>query len=797
MAEPFDALGERRVAVAAAIVDIGSFVAAAGVEIALEDVGREIVVARDRGTRVRSSAERYSSRRFLPGRGLGSLPIACPPQAHYADGKICRNPRMVTAAALHRAKLRYGRDEPAAGVPHDFQPRPHPHHPCRQPAAQREAERPSGRAGGRQEPRSESCSPTRWTRRCGTSSQKQMEAGIDVGNDGEQRRIGFQTYVPQRMSGFAGVSKRRRGREFEEFPELLSYLMRRFPNPPKSQQGAPEAQAEIKYRDLKPITDETTGFNKIADELHAFSERFMTAASPGIISTTMLNAHYASHDAYLDALAREMSNEYQAIHKAGLVLQIDAPDLAMDRTMMYRDLSDADFVKRCERHVAAINKGIEGIPRDRVRLHICYGNWEGPHIHDIALEKILPALYQAKVGALSIEFSNPRHAHEYSALKRVPFPKDMILIPGVVETTIEFRRASRSGGAAHRGGGGDHRRPRARRRLDRLRLRHLHAARMGHRAGGVAQAQGDPRRRRHRFGPAVGKEDGSVSELVLYDFGNSVCCQKVRITLRAKGLEWKAIPVESVHGGAIRSEISQAQSQGRGADAGSRRQAGDRVDADLRIYRRRRFRRRRGSFPPIRGGRAACGCGARWSTRACSTASPKSASRPCSASACAPCRKKSGRSGFATSAIRAAPIASSRLTSTACSRRSWCTRSRPTSARSRCWRRRSPRTAGRGFSARDPSLADINLMPFAARLDYLGLLDLWTEGRPQRAGTGGSAPARGRISSPGCTILISEAEFAEMRTHGPKIRDGVAAHLAALRPKRAAARAPLSIFHSI
>src|ERR1700724_1166819 len=149
---------------------------------------------------------------------------------------------------------------------------------------------------------------------------KEMEAGHDIGNDGGQRRIGFQTYVPQRMSGFAGVSKRRRGKEFEEFPELLSYLMRRFPNPPKSQQGAPEAQSEIKYKDLKPITDETAGFNTIADELHAFSERFMTAPSPGIISTTMLHAHYESHDAYLDAIAREMKTEYQAIHKAGLVL---------------------------------------------------------------------------------------------------------------------------------------------------------------------------------------------------------------------------------------------------------------------------------------------------------------------------------------------------------------------------------------------------------------------------------------------------------------------------------------------
>ena len=133
-----------------------------------------------------------------------------------------------------------------------------------------------------------------------------------------------------------------------------------------------------------------------------------------------------------------MSKEYQAVHKAGLILQIDAPDLAMDRTMMYRDLSDSDFVKRCERHVAAINKGIEGIPRERVRLHVCYGNWEGPHIHDIPLEKILPALYTANVGALSIEFSNPRHAHEYAALKKHPLPPHMLLIPGVVETTSNF-----------------------------------------------------------------------------------------------------------------------------------------------------------------------------------------------------------------------------------------------------------------------------------------------------------------------------------------------------------------------
>ncbi len=266
---------------------------------------------------------------------------------------------------------------------------------------------------------------------------KQKEAGIDSGNDGEQQRVGFQTYVPQRMSGFGGESKRRRGREFEEFPELVSYLLQRFPNVSR-QQNAPQAIGELHYHDTSRIEGEIARFKRIAGEGKPFAEMFMTAPSPGIIASTMLNAFYATNEAYLDALAREMANEYMAIHRAGLVLQIDAPDLAMDRTMFYRDGSDADFVKAVELHVAMINKGIAGIPPDRVRLHVCYGNWEGPHIHDIALDKILPALYQAKVGALSIEFSNPRHAHEYAALKRVPFPKDMILIPGVVESTSNF-----------------------------------------------------------------------------------------------------------------------------------------------------------------------------------------------------------------------------------------------------------------------------------------------------------------------------------------------------------------------
>jgi 5-methyltetrahydropteroyltriglutamate--homocysteine methyltransferase len=138
------------------------------------------------------------------------------------------------------------------------------------------------------------------------------------------------------------------------------------------------------------------------------------------------------------ALAREMRPEYLAIHEAGLILQIDAPDLAMERTMTFQDQSEAQFVKTCELHVAAINKALEGIPRDRVRLHCCWGNWEGPHIHDIGLAPILPVLYQTNAGALTIEFANPRHQHEYEAIRANSLPKDWLLIPGVIDTTTNF-----------------------------------------------------------------------------------------------------------------------------------------------------------------------------------------------------------------------------------------------------------------------------------------------------------------------------------------------------------------------
>ncbi|MBV9259965.1 MAG: cobalamin-independent methionine synthase II family protein [Pseudolabrys sp.] len=264
---------------------------------------------------------------------------------------------------------------------------------------------------------------------------RQKAAGIDIGNDGEQQRVGFQTYVPQRMSGFAGESKRPMGRDLVEFPELIEVQKRRFPRRGKGQ-NAPEAQAELKYLDLGPVKEDIARFKKAAQG--QFAETFMTAPSPGIIATTMLNAYYDSYGSYLAAIAREMANEYKAIHDGGSLLQIDAPDLAMARVINFQDKSDTEFQKICEMQVDAINRGIAGIPRDRVRLHVCWGNWEGPHLFDISLSKVLAIFLKANVGALSIEFANPRHAHEYPTLGHVGFPKDMLLIPGVIETTSNF-----------------------------------------------------------------------------------------------------------------------------------------------------------------------------------------------------------------------------------------------------------------------------------------------------------------------------------------------------------------------
>lgn len=263
---------------------------------------------------------------------------------------------------------------------------------------------------------------------------KQVAAGVDVGNDGEQSRVGFQTYVPRCLCGFGGESKRPPARDQIEFPSYGRQMALRFPHTARAM-NAPAALSEVRYVNSAPIVEDAARLKRLGGR---FRECFMTAPSPGIVATTMLNQHYDSHEAYLMALAKALANEYRAIHDAGLILQIDAPDLAMERHRFFDDLNEADFLRQLELHVAAINLGIEGIPRDRVRLHVCWGNNDGPHIYDIAMATILPALYRANVGALSIEFANPRHQHEYDALRDNPLPAHMLLMPGVLDTTTNF-----------------------------------------------------------------------------------------------------------------------------------------------------------------------------------------------------------------------------------------------------------------------------------------------------------------------------------------------------------------------
>lgn len=262
----------------------------------------------------------------------------------------------------------------------------------------------------------------------------QVKAGVDIGNDGEQSRVGFQTYVPRCMCGFGGESKRPPARDQVEFPSYYRQLAARFPHSARVT-NAPAALSAVEYVDATPIRQDAERLRKLGT---GFRETFMTAPSPGIVATTMINQHYESHEAYLMALAAALAHEYRAIHEAGHVLQIDSPDLAMERHRFFGHLDEPAFLKQLELHVAAINAGIAGIPRDRVRLHVCWGNNDGPHIYDIAMATILPELYRANVGALSIEFANPRHQHEYEALRASRLPPHMLLVPGVIDTTTNF-----------------------------------------------------------------------------------------------------------------------------------------------------------------------------------------------------------------------------------------------------------------------------------------------------------------------------------------------------------------------
>jgi 5-methyltetrahydropteroyltriglutamate--homocysteine methyltransferase len=263
---------------------------------------------------------------------------------------------------------------------------------------------------------------------------RQLEAGVDVGNDGEQPRVGFSTYPAKRMRGFGGESKRRMSRDIAEHPDYMARLARMRSGSARIN-DAPQAVAEIAYTDLGEATAECELFQRCVAGTKGFAEPFMTAASPGVIATIMLDAFYGSHERYIKALAREMRREYELIVARGFVLQLDCPDLAMERARFFQDESLDGFLAAVALHIDAINEAIAAIPPDRVRLHLCWGNYDGPHTHDVPLEPLLPIIYRAKVGALSLPLASPRHQHELKAFRRHPLPDGMLFLPGVIDST--------------------------------------------------------------------------------------------------------------------------------------------------------------------------------------------------------------------------------------------------------------------------------------------------------------------------------------------------------------------------
>jgi 5-methyltetrahydropteroyltriglutamate--homocysteine methyltransferase len=268
---------------------------------------------------------------------------------------------------------------------------------------------------------------------------KQLAAGIHVGNDGEQPRESFLSYVQHRMSGFGGQSQRQIMRDITHYPSFLKLKLPDFAKNMVSLMNAPKAIGPVTYTERRWVDEECALMERVHGEQPTqFRECFMTAASPGIVASAMLNEHYPSYDEYVTAVGDALTHEYQAIVANGYVLQIDAPDLAMERHTSFADKPLADFLRFIDTNVTALNRALRDIPEERVRLHVCWGNYEGPHDDDVPLEEILPRLYAANVGALVVSMANPRHAHEHRCFKEYPLPAEMLLIAGVVDPTTNY-----------------------------------------------------------------------------------------------------------------------------------------------------------------------------------------------------------------------------------------------------------------------------------------------------------------------------------------------------------------------
>ncbi len=269
---------------------------------------------------------------------------------------------------------------------------------------------------------------------------KQLEAGIDIPNNGEQPRDAFFLYVRHRMSGFAGLGSRRPPGDVVRYPAFQALRQRlQADQTAVTNFDVPKVVDEVRYLDPAFVEAECGDFKRLLADLAPHqTEAFITAPSPGIIAAAVPNEYYENDEAYLDAIAAALRIEYQTIIEHGFTLQLDCPDLALERHITYTDRPVAEFVAFVERVVDAINRSLDGLPRDQVRLHVCWGNYEGPHDLDIPLADILPTVLQADVGAIVLPFANPRHAHEYKIFADGPLADDQLLVAGVIDTTTNY-----------------------------------------------------------------------------------------------------------------------------------------------------------------------------------------------------------------------------------------------------------------------------------------------------------------------------------------------------------------------
>ena len=264
--------------------------------------------------------------------------------------------------------------------------------------------------------------------------RRQVEAGIDVVDDGEMSKPSYATYPKDRLTGFAGASHPLQYRDLVDFPGMARRV---FGDPGRARRKTPACSGPIAVRDDGAAAADAANLRAALTGMRA-EEGFLTAASPGVISLFFRDEHYGSHEQYLFAIAEAMRHEYEAVARAGFVLQIDCPDLAMGRHIQYAALSIDEFRKAARLHIEALNHALANVPPDQARVHLCWGNYEGPHHYDVPLAAIIDVVFTARPNGISFEAANPRHAHEWRVFERVQLPAGKVLIPGVIDSTTNF-----------------------------------------------------------------------------------------------------------------------------------------------------------------------------------------------------------------------------------------------------------------------------------------------------------------------------------------------------------------------